>query len=101
MTETLTLTTSHANADKIGQFAALLIGRRITFSGMTFVVPARLSINVEIVSDRVRVRLEKGVDVERPGFDVVLKYIDFFPDGRIFASANGPFGIEITREVTL
>jgi len=101
MNETLTLTTSHANADTIGRFAALLIGRRITFSGMTFVVPQSMAVSMEITSDRVRVRFTKGVDVKRPGFDVLLKYVDFFPSGRIYASANGPFGIEITREVKL
>jgi hypothetical protein len=101
VTETLTLTTSSANADMIGNMVTLLIGRKITFSGLTFVIPQSFAFSAEIVSDRIRLRFAKGIDVERPGFDVVLRYVDFFPSGRIFAMSTGPLGIEIVREVVL
>lgn len=98
MTDTLTITTSSANADKIGQFATVYMSGRITAGEFTLVIPPRMDWSLEAVSDRVRLRPKADVRVERSGIDVFLEFVDLFPSGEVFAVVKR-FGVRITREV--
>jgi hypothetical protein len=100
VTETLTLTTSSANADMIGRFASLYISGRIKAGEYTLVIPKSMTWSMEATSDRVRLRPGKDVRVERVGIDVFIEYIDFFPDGSMTVMVKrGPIRFE--REVKL
>ena len=98
MTDTLTLTTSSANADLLGQFAGVYMSGRITIGEITLVIPKRITWTLESVSDRVRLRPTGDVLVERTGIDVFLEFVDLFPSGEVFAVVKR-FGVRITREV--